>query len=81
MKGKPNINAFLEGAEVKQQSSKVPGPKVAVNPAPKITKTIRLATDLEAAVKEMAHERWKATGKRVTESDIIDEALRKYLNI
>ncbi len=79
MKGKPNINAFLEGAEAKQHPSKVSGPKVAANPAPRITKTIRLAIDLEAAVKEMAHERWKTTGKRVTESDIIDEALRKYL--
>ncbi len=80
MKGKPDINTFLEGAEAKQQPSQVSAPKAATAPPSRITKTIRLATDLDAALKVAAHERWKTTGKRVAESDIIDEALRQYLN-
>jgi hypothetical protein len=77
MKSKPNIHEFLGGA---------PTDKTASNPEPtqtssRITKTIRIAVDLDTALKETTHARWKETGKKVSESDLIDDALRKYLNI
>jgi phosphoribosylformimino-5-aminoimidazole carboxamide ribonucleotide (ProFAR) isomerase len=80
MKGKPDIKKYLEGgAADKAVPKSVPQdqPKAVA----RITKTIRLAIDLEAAVKEAAYARWKETGKKASESDIIEEALRKYLNI
>lgn len=82
MKGKPNINAFLEGGDTKPQ---VPAqaPSTAPSEQPmatgRITKTIRMAADLEVAVKEKAHEEWRRTGRKVSESDVIEAALRKYL--
>lgn len=79
MKSKPNIHEFLGGATVDKTGSN-PEP-VPTQPSPRITKTIRIAGDLDAALKETAHARWKETGKKVSESDLIDEALRKYLNI
>jgi hypothetical protein len=77
MKRKPDIGAFLDGAAADKAGPK-PAPQG--QPVPRITKTIRLATDLEAAIKETAHARWKATGRKISESDIIEEALRNYLN-
>lgn len=88
MKGKPdiddmknNVDQYLGGASA---DSPPPAPTVepaTPRPASRITKTIRLAVDLEAAIKEAAHARWKESGRKISESDIIEEALRKYLNI
>lgn len=80
MKGKPDISQFLDGAATKETSTTVVrvGRARVVN---RMTKTIRLATDLEAALKDAAYERSKNSGQRITESDLIDEALRKYFNI
>jgi hypothetical protein len=74
MKGKPDISAFLDGAKKESTATKP-------RPAGRITKTIRLAPDLEQALKDVAYERSKAISQRVTESDVIDEALRKYFNM
>ena len=79
MKSKPDIHEFLGGAPSDNPGAK-PGAAPAA-PPPRITKTIRLATDLEKAIKKAAHSRWEETGRKVSESDIVDEALRKYLNV
>ncbi len=79
MKGKPNIHEFLGSAPADKPGSN-PEP-AQMQPSPRITKTIRIAVDLDAALKETAYARWKASGKKISESDLIDEALRKYLNI
>jgi hypothetical protein len=75
MKGKPNLNEFLGSA-----SADKPEAIASTQHSPRITKTIRIAVDMDAALKEAAHARWKATGRRVSESDLIEEALRNYLN-
>lgn len=77
MRPKPNIQDFLGGANAVEKPATVASP----NARARMTKTIRLGTDVESALKDRAYERTKASGQRVTESDIIDEALRKYLGI
>lgn len=55
-----------------------------VTPVPsgmRITKTIRMAQSIEMRLKEEAFKRSMLEGKRVAESDLIEEALIKYLNI
>ena len=78
MKAKPNIQDFLDGGNVAERP---PRPAPAQTPKSRINKTLRLSLEVEAALKEQAYERTKAGGQRVTESDIVDEALRKYLGI
>lgn len=78
VKGKPkNLDAFLSAGSAEQGAT--PG-QSAVRPASRITKTIRISPEIEAALKDAAYNRSKASGQRVTESDLIDEALNKYLN-
>lgn len=75
MKSKPDVNQFLGGAEAATQSQPAAKPSVL-----RANKTIRLATDLDQALKDRAYQRTRETGRRVTESDLIDEAIRSYLN-
>ncbi len=84
MKSKPNINEFIGGAVADKSVPPITRESIQTSqaqPSSRITKTIRIAVDLDGALKETAHARWKATGKKVSESDLIDEALRQYLNI
>jgi hypothetical protein len=76
MRGKPNINEFLDGS-LTRETRVAEAPRT---PA-RMTKTIRLATDLDAALKEEAYTRSRTSGQRITESDIIEEALRKYFSM
>jgi len=83
MRGKPNLDpmAFIEGSGIKEKPvAIIEAPVVAHTPSARMTKTIRLASDLDGLLKDAAHARTKASGQRVSESDIIDEALRKYLS-
>ncbi|MDD5035556.1 MAG: hypothetical protein PHE55_12445 [Methylococcaceae bacterium] len=74
IKGKPkNLDDFLSGSA---EQAGAPGARR----AQRITKTIRISPDIEVALKDAAYTRSKASGQRVTESDLIDEALKKYLN-
>jgi len=78
MKGKPkDLDAFLS-VPPEQKAGVVPS---AARPAARITKTIRISPEIEAALKDAAYHRSKASGQRVTESDLIEEALKKYFNI
>lgn len=47
----------------------------------RITKTIRIAKALEMRLKTEAYQRTIAGGARVTESDLIEEALLKFLKV
>lgn len=79
MKGKPDIGKFLDGASEGQ----IAAPKEemsSVAESAKITKTIRLAKSTEILLKNEAHNRSMASGRRVTESDIINNAILQYLN-
>lgn len=82
MRKKPDLNAFLSGGAAAAAET----PSVASEPiqtaadSSRITKTIRMTRALEMRLKEEAFRRSMAEGKRVTESDVIEFALNKYLN-
>ncbi len=84
MKKKPDISTFLSnGAAAAAENADTSTPRETAVPLPdgeKITKTIRMTKSLERRLKEEAHHRTMAKGRRVTESDLIEEALLKYLN-
>lgn len=78
-------NAFLDGVSGEGISTEQP-PKPA--PAvgrpvgqPKLTKIFNLTPDLVQALKREAFERSSQEGRRVTETELVDAALRRYLNI
>lgn len=94
MKKKPDLsgfgapkdpNAFLEGgaAAAAEKREQLPQPPAATVPAEgaKITKTIRMSRTVDLALKGEAYRRSMAERKRVTESDLIEQAVLKYLNM
>lgn len=81
MKAKPNIENFLAGgaaAATEQPKPAKASAPVAVIPEQRRTKSIRIAPALDMFLKEEAFKRTMATGKRVNESDLIEEALAGY---
>ncbi len=93
MKKKPDLsgfgapkdpNAFLEGgaaAAAEKREAPVVASAAPSAEGAKITKTIRMSRTMDLRLKEEAHRRSMAEGKRVTESDLIEQALLKYLNM
>lgn len=95
MKKKPDLtgfgappkdpNAFLEGGAAAAAEKREQPTQAAQASAPsegaKITKTIRMLRSMDLRLKDEAHRRTMAEGKRVTESDLIEQALLKYLNM
>jgi len=79
MKAKPNLENFPAGGAAAAAEKSVPVPVVAPVPAAapegRRTKTIRLSPALDVFLKEEAFRRTMASGKRVNESDLIEEAL------
>jgi hypothetical protein len=57
------------------------GRAVAAPPPARISKTIRIDHDIDQAVKKAALGMGAKRGERVTESDVIDEALRSFLKL
>ena len=82
MKSKPkNLDEFMSAGDTAAAESK-PTPPPATAPAEtRITKTIRISPALNQRLKREAFEREQATGQRVSESDVIEAALRNYLSI
>jgi len=80
MKKKPSLDEFRSGdSEIKTESYSV---SLTVPPVMERTnKTIRIRKSFEVKLKENAYCRSMTEGRRVTESDIIDEALEKYFTI
>lgn len=88
MKGKPNVDQFLDAgasaaAEARSKGTPAGAPAAAAAAVPddKIAKTIRISKALNQVLKREAFEREQAEGRRVTESDLIDAALRQYLKL
>jgi hypothetical protein len=84
MKAKPNIENFLAGgaaAATEQAKPAKASAPVAVIPEQRRTKSIRISPALDMFLKEEAFKRTMATGKRVNESDLIEEALAGYFKI
>jgi hypothetical protein len=79
IKGKPkSLDSFLSGPTEEETAAPA---QPSARPTQRITKTIRISAEVEAALKEAAYTRSREAGQRVAESDLIDEALKKYLNI
>lgn len=84
MKAKPNIENFLAGgvaAATEQPKPAKASAPVAVIPEQRRTKSIRISPALDMFLKEEAFKRTMATGKRVNESDLIEEALAGHFKI
>lgn len=92
IKGKPDVSAFLDGAAVEKPSkppaeSAMPTPKGTVQKdtgKPKVAKhqkLLELPAPIYTALKDRAYQEFKATGTRVTETQIILDALRSYLGM
>ncbi len=76
MKAKPNLENFLAGgAAAAAEKTAPPAAAPAAPSESRRTKTIRLSPALDMFLKEEAFRRTMATGKRVNESDLIEEAL------
>ena len=89
MKGKPNLDSFLNGSKadeaemVTNRSAKrlsIPEP-IKQTKVYKEQKLYRLSSDIIDALRTKAYELTKADGRRVTETEIVERALRKYLDI
>lgn len=80
MRGKPSLDEFRAGPSEEQQASAQAANPAATVPtvSERTNKTIRIRKAFEAKLKEDAFHRTQAEGRRVTESDIIDEALEFY---
>jgi hypothetical protein len=62
-------------------ATKKSSPSQDIRDEERMTKTIRLAKTLDRHLKTEAYRRTMLEGKRVTESDVIEEALKKHLKI
>lgn len=85
MKGKPNLDNFLAGgaaaaAERPASGTSGVGP-TSVLVSQRRTKSIRIDPALDLFLKEEAFRRTMASGKRVSESDLIEEALVAHFRI
>lgn len=85
---KKDVNAFLDGAGADQAEkpiSTAAGANTLDSSAaavqPKEQKAFRLPIDLIIALRREAFERTEKTGSRVTETELVEDALRVYLKI
>ena len=85
MKGKPNLDNFLAGsaaAAAERPASGASGMGLSsVLVSQRRTKSIRIDPALDLFLKEEAFRRTMASGKRVSESDLIEEALVGHFKI
>jgi hypothetical protein len=86
MKAKPNIDAFLDGGAAGERPAKVepkPRERVAEAPAapPEFRKQVvmQLPIALINDLKQRALDESVSTGKRVTQQQLVEEALKKLL--
>jgi hypothetical protein len=87
---KKDPSSFLEGGaadriekeqvvEISQKSIAVNHPLPEINKVHREQKVFRLPLDLINALKEESYERGRKKGSRVTETELIEQALRAYL--
>ncbi len=75
-------SAFLDGVSAEQPEKKTsPAASTRSSGQPKLTKIFNLTPELVQALKREAFERSVQEGRRVTETELVDTALRQYLNI
>ena len=83
MKSKPNIDAFLEGGAETERRPKTEGiPRVAAATVPtefRKQMVMQLPIALINDLKRRALEQSVSSGKRVTQQQLVEEALKKFL--
>jgi hypothetical protein len=86
MKSKPNIDAFLEGGAATDRTAKPEAPRAdppreAATPPSEFRKhmVMQLPVALINDLKRRALEQSVSSGKRVTQQQLVEEALKKYL--
>lgn len=85
MKSKPNIDAFLEGgAATDRQPKSATNPRAATPAAVAPTEfrkqmVMQLPVALINDLKRRALEQSVSSGKRITQQQLVEEALKKYL--
>lgn len=81
IKGKPNVDDFLGGGAA-AEAAPVTKKAATVTPgSPKRQKLVELPETVFEALKDRAYQEYKRTGKRVTETQIIIDALSQYLGL
>ena len=92
MKPKPDVSTFLDGATPelprqpsRQTEAKAPAGRTVTievtKPEPTIQKLFRLRWDVANALKMGALQESAATGRRVTETEIIERLLRAHFKL
>lgn len=89
MRKKPDTRDFLTAKDPSSFLDGVVSERQPASPAstprktgqPKLTKIFNLTPELVQALKREAFERSNQEGRRVTETELVDTALRQYLNI
>ncbi|MGZ5030865.1 MAG: hypothetical protein ACXWFI_08925 [Methylobacter sp.] len=88
MRKKPDINAFLEGGAV-ETADRTATSQPTETTEPQSVKSVkvhreqkifRLPLDLINRLKREAYERSMQSGTRITETELVEEALRKFFN-
>jgi len=85
VKGKPNLENFLAGSAAAAAERPASGPSgvgpTSVLVSQRRTKSIRIDPALDLFLKEEAFRRTMSSGKRVNESDLIEEALVGHFRV
>lgn len=81
IKGKPNVDDFLDGGAASEAPPVAKKKAMAVADTPTRKKLVELPEQVFDALKDRAYEEYKRTGKRVTETRIIIDALSQYLGL
>jgi hypothetical protein len=83
MKAKPNIDAFLDGGAAAERQSKPEPAQAHRAPAPPTEFRKQMVMQLPVALindlKRRALEQSENSGKRVTQQQLVEEALKNYL--
>lgn len=84
MKAKPDINAFLDGgagdlADKTKKNATNDAQKLVTGKVHREQKIFRLPVDLIADLKKESYERSVKIGVRVTETELVEQALKEYL--
>jgi hypothetical protein len=81
IKGKPNVDDFLDGGAAAEALPAAKKKAAAAPAGPKRQKLVELPEPVFEALKDRAYAEYKRTGKRVTETQIIIDALSQYLGL
>ncbi|MEY2864415.1 MAG: hypothetical protein RLY58_2122 [Pseudomonadota bacterium] len=77
-------NAFLDGGiadRTEIKTTAIESPSTVKQGQPKLTKIFNLSPILVQALKQEAFDRSNREGRRVTETELVDAALRQFLNL